>query len=167
MHFQCTKKVLDFIKTDIINKDSNDDIFAWHVNYIVILRKKFFVFMHDLSRFSVVLYGLKKSDFKNIEDIFKIALYETMLDNEIDKTLINKYINGINSITYSKSKDRQKVAQLNRAMQDADAYAHDGIYDQLNQLHISYFLNNGFVGSNQWKEVHIPKKKFIEYLDLL
>ncbi|MFH1693168.1 MAG: hypothetical protein ABH890_02675 [Bacillota bacterium] len=47
MHIQCTKKLLDLLKSEIIEKNTDNDIFAWHANYVNINRKKFLVLMND------------------------------------------------------------------------------------------------------------------------
>lgn len=167
MHIQCTKKMIDFIKPDIISVNTDDDIYAWHVNYQIVLRKKFIVFMNDLTRYCIVLYGLKKSDFKDPVMLLKKAILIAMEFDGLSKDLTLKYVNGIKDISYGKTKNRTMVAQLNRASMDAFHFAYDALYDQIYQPEISHFLNKGFVGSDQWKQVHHPKDKMLEYLALL
>jgi len=167
MHIQCTKKMLDFLKPRITKLNTNYNIYAWHINYMIILRKKFIVLMNDLTRYSVVLYGLKKSDFKDPIYLVQKAITITMHFDGFPQNLVLKYINGIKEVTYDKTKDRKLVSQLNRAMMDADWYAHDCLYDQVFQPEISRHLNAGPVGSNNWKEIHYPKDKMLEYLKLL
>lgn len=167
MHIQCTKKMLDFLKPTIVEKNTDDDLFAWHANYITILRKKFIVLMNDMTRFCIVLYGLKKSDFKDPRILLQKAIIVAMHFEGYDQDLILKYVHGMGEITYGTTKDRKLVAQLNRAMQDADWYAHDSLYDQVFQPEISQILNDGFVGTDHWNIVHQPNKKMLEYLKLL
>jgi len=62
MHIQSTKKVLDFFVIKPDNKHTDNDIYAWHANYEVVNRKKLLILMHDISRFCVLIYGIKKSD---------------------------------------------------------------------------------------------------------
>jgi hypothetical protein len=40
MHIQSTKKVLDFFVIEPDNKNTDNDIYAWHANYEVVNRKK-------------------------------------------------------------------------------------------------------------------------------
>lgn len=167
MHLQCTKKVLDFIKADIKDINTDDDIYAWHIAYKTILRKKFVVLMNDLTRYCVVLYGLKKSDFKEPVLLLQKAVFLTMEMDGFPRVLILNYVQGIKEVTYGKTKDRYLVAQLNRAMLDAGYYAYENLYDQVFQLEISRLLNRGVVGTNHWKDVHCPKDKMLEYLGLL
>ena len=39
MHIQSTKKVLDFFGIEPINKNTDNDIYAWHANYEVGTRR--------------------------------------------------------------------------------------------------------------------------------
>ncbi len=167
MHIQCTSKVLDFLKEKPQELNTDDNIYAWHINYMIVLRRKFFVLMNDLTRYTVVLYGLKKSDFKDPRFLLQNAIMATMHFDGFAQELVLKYVNAISEVTYGKTKNRKLVAQLNRAMQDADWYAHDCLYDEIFQLEISQNLNNGCVGTNNWKEVHCPKDKMLKYLEIL
>ena len=167
MHLQCTKKMLDFLKPRITEKNTDNDIFAWHINYMTILRKKFFVLMHDLTRYTVVLYGLKKSDFKDPIYLLQKAIIIAMEVDGFPQELVLNYVNNIKEVTFNKTKDRKLVSHLNRAMQEASWYAQEHLYDQIFQPEISQIVNHGPVGTNHWKEVHWPKEKMLEYLELL
>jgi hypothetical protein len=159
--------MLDFLKEETNTRDTDHDIYAWHLNYQTILRKKFMVLMNDLTRYCVVLYGVKKSDLKEPIDFFRKSIMIAMAFDGLPQDLVLKYINGIKEVTYGKTKDRKLVAQLNRAMLDAEAYAYDALYDQIYQPEISGFLNRTPVGTNHWKEVHYPIEKMLEYLELV
>lgn len=166
MHIQCTKKLLDFLNPEITDKNSDDNLYAWHANYVNINRRKFMVLMNDLTRFCIVLYGVKKSAFKNPKIELQKAII-TMTFEGYDDELIMKYIKGMGEVTYNRTKNRKLVAQLNRAMEDAWWYAEDRLYDQLHQPEIANMLNDSPVGTNNWKEVHWPTKKMLEYLEML
>lgn len=167
MHIQCTKKLLDFLKPEFTEVNTDNDLFAWHANYVNIHRKKYIVFMNDLTRFCVVMYGLKKSDFKNIKLEFQKGIIVTMTFLGYEKELIDKYLRGMGEVTYNKTKNRKLVAQLNRANEDAWWYADGRLYDQIHQPEIANMLNTTPVGTNNWKEVHYPKDKMLEYLEML
>lgn len=168
MHIQCTKKMLDFLKPEITLKNTDDDFYAWHANYIVIERKKLMIFMNDLTRYCVVLYGLKKSDFKDPVILFRSSILLTMATQKYPPELIEEYISKIHEVTYGKTKDRKLVARLNRAAQDSWWYCQDGLYfGNLLQPHISNLLNESPVGQDHWKIVYYPVDKMYEYLQTL
>lgn len=93
MHIQCTKKLLDFLKPEIIEKNTDNDFLAWHANYVNINRKKFLVLMNDLTRFCIVLYGVKKSDFKDSIFMLQKAIILSMTVEEYDQKIVLKYVN--------------------------------------------------------------------------
>ncbi|BCR36150.1 DUF6933 domain-containing protein [Mariniplasma anaerobium] len=167
MHISCTKKLLDFLKPEVIEKDTDNDLFAWHANFININRKKLLILMNDLTRFCIVFYGVKKSDFKDPIFMLQKAIIIAMGTEGYDQQTVMKYVNQIKEVTYSKTKNRTLVAQLNRAVEDSWWICEDRLYNQLFQPDIANSLNNAFVGTNHWKEVHQPVVKMKEYLEML
>jgi len=168
MHLQCTMKLLNFLKPEITEKNTDDDFFAWHGHYLAMDRKKFLILMNDLTRFCVVLYGVQKKHFQNPVDLFKRAIFIAMDSQGYQRPLIQRYIDEINEVTYGKSKNRQLISRLNRAVFSAWVYAEDGLYfDVLEQPQISVRMNREPVGQDQWKIVSFPDQKMDEYLHLL
>lgn len=161
MHIQCTKKLLDFLKPTITNKNTDSDLYAWHANYIVNDRKKLLVIMNDLTRFSLIFYDIKKSDFKNINVWFVTALYNAMSLAGFSGEDIIKYFDGApDTITYNKTKDRTLVARLNKAVEIADIMCqNEGVYvDVLEQNHIAQSCNEILVCKTIIKHVMFQKK---------
>jgi len=170
MHVQCTKKLLDFLKPTITNKNTDSDLYAWHANYLINDRKKLLVIMNDLTRFSLVFYGIKKSDFKNINVWFVTALYNAMSLAGFSGNEIIKYFDGApDTITYDRTKSRTLVARLNKAVEIADIMCqNDGVYiDVLEQDHIAKSCNEILVCENNYKTCYVPKEKFKAYIDML
>jgi len=123
--------------------------------------------MNDLTRFCIVLYGVKKSDFKDPIFMLQKAIIISMDIEGFDPDIVLQYVNQIKEVTYHKTKNRTLVAQLNRAVEDAWLFCEDNLFDQLYQLDISNMMNTGFAGTNRWKEVHRPVDKMREYLETL
>lgn len=170
MHIQCTKKLLDFLKPKITDKNTDDDLYAWHAHYITNNRKKLLVMMNDLSRFTVVFYGIKKADFKHIDVWFENALRVVMYNSGINDDEIDKYFSNISpTYTYNKTKNRTLVSRLNKAVETADSYCHSqGIDpDSILQDHVSLFVSGLLVGFKNQRDYFIPSEKFKEYIDML
>jgi hypothetical protein len=170
MHIQCTKKLLDFLKPTTTNKNTDSDLYAWHANYIVNDRKKLLVIMNDLTRFSLVFYGIKKSDFKNINVWFVTALYNAMSLAGFSGEDIIKYFDGApDIITYNKTKNRTLVARLNKAVEIADIMCqNEGVYiDVLEQNHIAQSCNEILVCQDNYKICYVPKEQLKAYIDML
>lgn len=169
MKLQLTKKTIDWLKPTINQLNTDDDIFAWHVNYSFINRKKYVVIMNDLIRFSIILYGVKKRDMINPEFIFNV-IYNAFIISNYNEQLIRKYFKSIPiKLQFGKSKNRKLIAHINRAIQDATwrAYSEGIDYNNLEQLHITKYLNKMIVGENNYKKHHVPEEKMLEYLNLI
>ncbi len=171
MHFQITKKMIDWLKPEIISKNTDNDFYAWHVNFQFVARKRLIVIMNDLTRFSVVLYGLTKKDFTHIDHHFYNALYNAMSDQGISESLIKKYLDSFPvEVTYGKTKDRKHVGRVNIIMDYALHTASiDSIdFEYIEQRHISKKINTLIYGENHaYKEIYYPHEKMLEYLKML
>jgi len=168
MHIQCTKKMLDFLKPTLTVKNTDDDFFAWHADYLVVNRKKLFCLMNDLTRFCVVLYGVRLTDFKNDVFFFQRAVMFALMNQHYASPLIDAYLHRIEDITYGKTKDKKLVARLNRSTIDLSWFVEDELEVlYLEQPLLEKRLNNGPVGENQWKITYFPMDKMLEYLKML
>ena len=53
----------------------------WYLSHMDYNRKKLYVFVHALTGYSIMLYGLTKKDFKRIGELFYEALKESLLSD--------------------------------------------------------------------------------------
>lgn len=172
MHIQSTKKVLDFLKPEITIKNTDDDLYAWHANYIVVLRRKLLVLMNDLTRFTVVFYGVKKSDLKNINVWLVTGIYNAMQAAGISRKDIMKYFQYVpERVTFSKTKNKTMVARMNMAVEQADLGCQNEDFgvdiNSFDQPQLSKYCNNLLVCQDKYKVCYVPKEKLQEYIDLL
>jgi hypothetical protein len=168
MKISCTKKVIDYAKLTTDIKDTKHDIYAWHVNYQMINNKPFFIFMNDLTTFSVCIYGLKKQDFKDLGfDLYHAIRHQfIMVGYPVD--LIEKYIKDIDEVTFLKTESRKTVARLNRIMDDGLAILDNiGIdTDNTEQNLLAYKLNQMIISEDK-ENYFTPIEKMHDYLNLL
>lgn len=170
MHIQCTKAMLDYIKPNISELNTDNDIYAWHAHLVKRSRKNLLVCMHDLSRFTLVFYGVKKSDLKELYQMMRVAMANSMFDAGFTPEEINAYLDKQPEIlSFGKTKNRTLVARLNKAVEMTDhVLSTDGYYeDVIEQRHASLFCNQLLVGEDNYKVCYYPAEKFKEYLDLL
>jgi hypothetical protein len=115
MLIQCTKKLLDELQIKPTLGQEEQPLFSWHANLITINRKKTIVLVNDSSYYVIVLYGLKAKDFQDLEPIIKAAIRETLLDEGIREEIAQDFLSQSPGICYTKTKDRVKVARMNKA----------------------------------------------------
>ncbi|PKM65825.1 MAG: hypothetical protein CVU95_13560 [Firmicutes bacterium HGW-Firmicutes-2] len=89
------------------------DVNCWHGHYLPWDRKACVVFVNNLTRYSVVLYGLKASDMKIIDVIFREQLRRNFIVDGIDIGAGESYIDAMGTIQYSKTSDRSILGTIN------------------------------------------------------
>ena len=169
MHIQCTKAMLDYIKPNIAEHDTDNDMYAWHAHLVKRSRKNLLVLMHDLTRFTLVFYGFKKSHLKELFPMVSVSMANSMLESGFTPKEISAYLDGQpETLTFNKTKNRILVARLNKAVETTDhILSTEGYYeDVIEQLHASVFCNQLLVCEDNYKVCYYPEEKLREYLSL-
>jgi len=169
MHIQCTKALIDYVKPELTEQNTDNDMYAWHAHLVKRHRKNLLVLMHDLSRFTLVFYGVKKTHIKELYQIISIAMLNSMTGVRFEYEHITSYIeNQPEKLTFSKTKNRSLVARLNKAIETTDhVLSSDGYYeDNIEQVHASLFCNQFMVCEDNYKVCYEPREKLQEYLEL-
>lgn len=128
------------------------------------------VLMKDLSRFTVVFYGVKKSHIKELYPMISVAVMNNMMDHGIPLEAIGSYIeHQPKALIFNKTKNRTLVARLNKAVEMVDhVLGSDGYHpNSIEQRHASLFCNQLMVCENNYKICYHPDEKFRGYLELL
>lgn len=115
MLIQCTKKLLDELGIKPVKDFTEEPLFSWHTNLVRINHRKTVVLVNDSNRYVIVLYGLKKKDFNNINEIIPKAIREMLLDEGIKIKIVEDFMQHSPQIVYTKTKDRSMVARMNKA----------------------------------------------------
>lgn len=150
MYVQCTKKLLDELKLkNVANGVEGEPLFSWHANVVTMNRRKAVVFVNDLTRYVIVLYGLKAKDFKKLDEIFLEAIKETFREECIKNELIESYIQHSKEIVYGKTKDRTCVARLNNSVVQVHAFGRDYNEKKIIQSTVSKSVNRFLVGDGK------------------
>lgn len=170
MHIQCTKAMLDYIKPNLTEHDTDNDMYAWHAHLIKRSGKNLLVLMHDLSRFILIFYGIKKTHLKELYPMVSLAMANNMLDVGFTPKEISAYLDAQpETLTFNKTKSRILVARLNKAVEMVDhKLGVDGYNpNAIEQAHASLFCNELLVCEDNYKVCYHPKEKLREYLELL
>ncbi|MFC5465554.1 DUF6933 domain-containing protein [Lederbergia graminis] len=131
MLIQCTKKVLDELKIKPSIVEEEDPLFSFHANVITINRRKVLVLMNDKNRYVIVLYGMKAKDWKRIDKLIIEAVRESFKIEFIKEEVMEQYIQTASTISFTKTKNRSFVAQLNKACDHVYFYERDLEPDKL------------------------------------
>lgn len=172
MHIYSTKNVLNFLSPIKEVKDISNEInslFVWHANHIDLGLYKLFVLMNDLTKFTVLIYGLDVTHLKDIDEYIRRSIAEVMIANKIEKEYVYRYIADIENINIGKSKDRTSIATLNGHMGNVYAYLNTEFEEnEMLQLKCSVFVNNYITKDmHDKKEFIIPSEQMQKYLKFL
>lgn len=133
MNIQCTQKLLDKLKLTAALPSEQNDFFDWHASHLLIDRHNTVLLTNNLCRYSLVLYGLKASDFKKLDGYFQQALSEVLFAEDVDKDTIEKYFELAGPIHFTKTGNRSITAQVAQIGQVIPYYGEGFADDQIVQ----------------------------------
>lgn len=105
------KKLRLSYEKDIVS--TKGDINCWHGHYFPWNRKACVIFVNNLTRYCVVLYGIKASDMESIDEMFREQLRRNFILDNIDIGSGEEYIDGLGKIEFSKTSDRSILGSIN------------------------------------------------------
>jgi len=110
-----TKKLQDKskIKIESLPEKFPSDLNSWHAHLFTQSRKSGVIIMNDLTRYSVILYGLKKADFQNLSELFLNQLIENMKADDFNETEIIKFTSDIDKLYFTKTSSRSILGSIN------------------------------------------------------
>nr|WP_154120003.1 hypothetical protein [Paenibacillus monticola] len=85
---------------------------SWHANIFLHKRKKNIVFMNDLSRVSLSIFGIKKVQYKHLHDIFRQELRLYLLSEGIKAQWIDSYLEEAEKLVYSTTNNRSVIGTM-------------------------------------------------------
>lgn len=122
-----TKKLERLIKK-LITTDKETDfgiLGKWNATVFYVERKKCWLISNGLTKYSVILTDIKASDLKNIEQIFKDALFGQLIYDGImmDFDNLNSIIGGLDFLPTDN--DRSTTGFQNKKLEQMDWWKYD------------------------------------------
>ena len=114
MIISLTKKLADALKIKVFEvvPIRRNPLFEWHANLFVFNRRKGVIVMNNLTRYCVVLYGLKAEHFKKFDELVLSAIEQTLRAEGFSDEVIFNYMRTSSQVVYAKSSDRSILGQL-------------------------------------------------------
>jgi hypothetical protein len=126
-------------------------------------RRRLVVFMNDISRYVIVIDGVKYNDWAKLPKLFEQNLRDVLLDEQINPDLIDLYITNAGKVEYVRNADKQMTAWLSRSCDNACL----GYRNHDTNATISKFTNYMHVGTKSEKDYWQPRDLFYEKLSCL
>jgi hypothetical protein len=97
---------------------------GWHGHLFTLDRRQCVLFMHDATRYALFLPGLRKAQFTELGDWFRMLYLATLAGFGCSDTQIKKVELALGPVRYDTATDRSVQGSLRVAKQDLDAMAY-------------------------------------------
>ena len=120
MQIALTKKLADAmaLKPNAID-ESLDPLFSWTANWITVWDNRkaedMLVLVNNATRFSVALYQVKRKDLKNVAEMIKDAISNTLLSLNLNPELVTEYMHLAGEAKFAKNTSRQTASWVAKA----------------------------------------------------
>lgn len=104
------QKKMGLVKSE--NYTDTERFMTWHVNDFKDSRRTGLIFMNDLTRFSVIIFGLKKSDSDSIFQMFKHQLETNLIRLGVDELRVRRYMKKFDTYVIDDSSDRSVLGSI-------------------------------------------------------
>jgi len=169
MQIQCTKKLLEQLKTVDIIQDSSiavdeTSIFSWHANFVTINRHKSVILVNNQNRYVILLYKISKKDLKNIAELILDSIKKAFKAEGIRNEIIDRYLSEAKALVYTKSSSRSILSTLNSVEQEAWYSAEKFLDGQVSQPYFSLVMGDALRKIDG--EYYKPIELLLEYLKI-
>ncbi|MDR3281152.1 MAG: plasmid pRiA4b ORF-3 family protein [Synergistaceae bacterium] len=161
MLIHVTKKLADKLKIKLSKaQDDFDELYSWRANVVDGGRHMIVVFMNDVSQYVIVLNNIMEKDWPKLPELFIDTLRETLLAEQINPEVIERYISEAGKISYFRNTDRQKTLLINHTC------ACFGFSVRSDNVGLSIYASHCLIGNiNNYEAMYYPIEKIIELFE--
>jgi hypothetical protein len=120
MQIALTKKLADAIGVNAASthKDENP-LFSWTANWTKVWENRktedMIVLVNNATRFTVAIYQVKRKDLKNVAEMIRTAISNTLLFMNLNPDLVEEYMRLAGEVEFAQNRSRQTAAWVTRA----------------------------------------------------
>ena len=162
MQICCTKKLLEELSINPTFVEEENDLFCWSAHLLTLNRRKTVVVVNDSNRYGFVLYGLKAKDFKHLDDYIHLGIRQCLKDQHIKDDMIDKYMDQMGNLVFTKTRGSKYVARLNRACECVNLFADRLDQSTLYQVDCSRFMNNDYIRISKESNYESPNELLLQ-----
>lgn len=150
-----TQKHLKDMNVTPVELAVTDPLFSWHVN-ILQLKRKHIIFVNDSSRLCLIVNGIRSSQLNKLQEKFITELKEYLLNEGVQRNLVNQYLFEAGEVSISKTSDRSVLGTMN----EMSLYCRDVEFEHTFDL--SAWLNSMIYKPIDYEEPIKVFKKMLE-----
>lgn len=125
-----TKDLLKDMKTTPGEEINVTPFLSWHVNIYNLNQRKHIVFVNDLTRLAIIIDGIRKGQLERLKDKFKLTLWEYLLQEGVNETMINRYLTNGAEVAILKTNNRSVLG----TMKEVTWFIEDDFHDNIERL---------------------------------
>ena len=145
MNIQCTVKLMARINDIPVAPADPNPLYSWHANLYLVRRRNVVMFVHDFSRYALILNGLVGSDFQCLPELFRLALTEALLAEGVMQVTIDRYLDLAGPVRYAPTGNKSVAGTMNQIGQlmqyHADAFDGSRMMQTAMALRFSKYIN--------------------------
>ena len=126
MLIRCTAKLLkemSVAKADLVENSSPESALGeWYAHLFFLARRKCILFAHSRTYYGFVVYGLKREDIRNLNEVFRKSLGQRLYEDGFSPEAIKKAIAAAaDTIVYGRTIDRRVLGVMNQMIYEFGA----------------------------------------------
>lgn len=137
-----------------------DGFFTWRANITQDGHCRLLVFMHEASRYVLTIKRPLAKDFKHLPELFRKTLIGTLLLEQINPAVIERYLAEAGEITFTANSGKEGTAWLNTACRNAWI----GFHNTCDNESLGAFASHIWIGTHNTEAHCKPVETFIKML---
>jgi hypothetical protein len=127
MQIALTKKLADAMGVNSSSAcEAVDPLFSWTANWTKVWDNRrtedMLVLVNNATRFTVAIYQVKRKDLKNVAEMMRIAISNTLLSMNLNPELVEEYVRLAGEVEFVPNRNRQAASWVTKAGMECAFY---------------------------------------------
>jgi hypothetical protein len=172
MQIALTKKLADALGVNPLSTHEDvNPLFSWIANWTKVWDNRraedMLVLVNNATRFTVAIYQVKKKDLKNVEEMMRTAISNTLLSMNLNPEIVREYMCLAGDVEFAKNHNRKTAAWVTKAGLECSFYVgreYNGIAKMFSDT-VGAFANYRYVNySGKTNDGFVPYRAMINAL---
>ena len=174
MQIALTKKLADAMGADCVySLEEENPLFCWTANWTRVWDNRraedMLVLVNNVTRFTVAIYQVKRKDLKNVGEMMRTAIANTLLYMHLNPDLVEEYMHLAGEIRFTRNRNRQAAAWVTKAGHECAFHVgreYNGIAKMFSDT-VGALANDSYVSFSSGNRDTTPYKAMVKALSEL